>query len=152
MFTHTENCFNDNLIKVQAETRNIRELHPKPQRASYLFVLWINYERPRGGEEFNQAQKDGTRVKSTRYDQPAGGETKRWSGKHGQHLKNAPSIVHFVIGNVQLDSIVIQLIRAACGTATEDLLPLCDREHVNILSTWTRFRTQVWFRTMWELA
>lgn len=40
------------------------------------------------------------------------------------NIKKAPSIVHFVIGNVQLGSIVIQLIRAACGTATEDLLPL----------------------------
>lgn len=41
---------------------------------SYLYVLGINYKRPGGWEEFEQAQKDGTGVKPARYNQPAGEE------------------------------------------------------------------------------
>lgn len=38
---------------------------------SHLFVLGVDYKRPGGGEEFEQAQQDRARVEATGYDQPA---------------------------------------------------------------------------------
>lgn len=38
-------------------------------------MLGVDYKRPGGGEEFDQAHDDRTRVKATGYDQPACGKT-----------------------------------------------------------------------------